>query len=248
MILPNTVTPRLRMFAGPNGSGKSSIKSVIRNEILGVYINPDEIEAEIRKFDFLNLSDFGVETTKSEIINYFQNSTLLKKADLLDEVENLKFNQNRLNFSEIRVNAYFASVAADFVRQKLIVSKQSFAFETVMSSPDKIELLKRAQQSGYRTYLYYVATDDPLINISRVKHRVKMGGHDVPIDKITARYYRSLDLLREAIEHTNRAYIFDNSASQLLWLAEITDGKIFEIKVGVAPSWFKKYVLDKIRL
>ena len=39
--------PRLRMFAGPNGSGKSTIKSVIRSELLGVYINPDEIEKDI---------------------------------------------------------------------------------------------------------------------------------------------------------------------------------------------------------
>ena len=31
------------MFAGPNGSGKSTIKAVIRPELLGVYINPDEI-------------------------------------------------------------------------------------------------------------------------------------------------------------------------------------------------------------
>lgn len=37
-------TPRLRMFAGPNGSGKSTLKEVIRAEMLGIYINPDEIE------------------------------------------------------------------------------------------------------------------------------------------------------------------------------------------------------------
>jgi pantothenate kinase-related protein Tda10 len=36
--------PRLRMFAGPNGSGKSTFKSIIQPELLGVYINPDEIE------------------------------------------------------------------------------------------------------------------------------------------------------------------------------------------------------------
>ena len=35
--------PRLRMFAGPNGSGKSTIKEVIEPQLLGVYINPDEI-------------------------------------------------------------------------------------------------------------------------------------------------------------------------------------------------------------
>lgn len=50
----NNETPRLRMFAGPNGSGKSTFKSIIRPELLGVYINPDEIEQEIQKYDFLD--------------------------------------------------------------------------------------------------------------------------------------------------------------------------------------------------
>jgi len=41
-------TPRLRMFAGPNGSGKSTLNTIISKELLGVYINPDEIEKEIK--------------------------------------------------------------------------------------------------------------------------------------------------------------------------------------------------------
>ncbi len=44
-------TPRLRMFAGPNGSGKSTLNSIVSQELLGVYINPDDIEKEINKFD-----------------------------------------------------------------------------------------------------------------------------------------------------------------------------------------------------
>ncbi len=60
----------------------------------------------------------------------------------------------------------------------------TFTFETVMSHPDKIELLHKAQQSGFRTYLYYVATEDPEINISRVENRVSSGGHPVPREKI----------------------------------------------------------------
>lgn len=243
---PTTTTPRLRMFAGPNGSGKSTIKSVIRTELLGVYVNPDEIEAEIKQYDFLDFRRFNIQTTESEILEFFRNSTLLEKADLLAEAENLKFNQQRLSFFGVEVNAYFASVAADFIRQKLLLARQSFTFETVMSSPDKIALLEKSQQCGYRNYLYFVATDDPLINISRVKHRVKSGGHDVPTEKITTRYYRSLDLLWEAIKRTNRAYIFDNSGSNLLWLAEITEAKRLEIKIDAVPLWFKQSVLDKV--
>ena len=48
----NTEIPRLRMFAGPNGSGKSTFKTMIRRELLGIYINPDEIEKEICDVDF----------------------------------------------------------------------------------------------------------------------------------------------------------------------------------------------------
>lgn len=40
----NKEIPRLRMFAGPNGSGKSTFKSIIRPELLGIYINPDDVE------------------------------------------------------------------------------------------------------------------------------------------------------------------------------------------------------------
>ena len=88
----------------------------------------------------------------------------------------------------MEVNSYLASVASDFLRQKLMEQKMSFTLETVMSHPSKIELLTQAQASGYRTYLYFVATDDPAINISRVKSRVKLGGHNVPEDKIAERY------------------------------------------------------------
>lgn len=101
---------------------------------------------------------------------------------------------------------------------------------------------------GYRNYLYYIATDDPQINISRVQYRVSQGGHSVPAEKIVTRYGRSLDLLMKAIRHTNRAYIFDNSGHQQehTWLAEITDGQILEMKTDQMPEWFKRAVWDKV--
>ena len=79
--------PRLRMFAGPNGSGKSTIKSVVPAELLGVYLNPDDIERDIAKRGFLDLNHYGVESTRNEILEFFQRSSLLKKAGLEDEAE-----------------------------------------------------------------------------------------------------------------------------------------------------------------
>lgn len=238
-------TPRLRMFAGPNGSGKTTIKSVLKSSLLGIYINPDEIEKQIKNDDFLDFSQYGIKTDEEEVLSFFQDSKLLEKADLAEEAEYLRFNENRLGFYDLIINSYFASVASDFIRQKLLLSHQSFTFETVMSSKDKISFLAKAKQFGYQSYLYYVATDNPLINISRVKYRVRMGGHDVPEEKIESRYYRSLDFLSEAVKFTNRAYIFDNSGSEAKCIAEIIDGKEIEVKTDYYPNWIKKYLLDK---
>jgi predicted ABC-type ATPase len=151
-----------------------------------------------------------------------------------------------LSFHGVGVNSYFASVAADFIRHKLLESGTSFTFETVMSSPDKAAFLKKAQVTGFRTYLYYVATEDPIINISRVRNRVRLGGHPVPEDKIIARYGRSLGLLADAIRFTNRAYIFDNSKRRYTWLAEVTEGKVLKMKTDSMPAWFKEAVWDKL--
>jgi predicted ABC-type ATPase len=114
-----------------------------------------------------------------------------------------------------------------------------------MSSRDKVEFLKRAQEKGFRTYLYYMATEDPDINVSRVENRVQEGGHPVPKDKIVTRYHRSLALLAEAVQYTNRAYIFDNSSHQKVWIAEVTEGNEMELKSDTVPYWFKAALWDK---
>jgi len=238
----------MRVFAGPNGSGKSTLKSVLPPPLLGVYLNPDEIEEQIRKQGFLDVSAYAVKTSAQEVLPFFRNSPFLITAGFGSQTAHLGFARDRLDFSKVLVNSYFASVAVDFLRLKLLEQKISFTFETVMSHSGKIELLAKAQQAGYRTYLYFIATDDPEINISRVRTRVKQGGHPVPEEKIAPRYYRSLVLLVEAIRHTNRAYIFDNSGHhrERTWLAEITDGRTLEMKTDQVPAWFKRAVLDKI--
>lgn len=241
----NKKIPRIRMFAGPNGSGKSTIKSVISPHLLGIYINPDEIEQSIQQQGFFDFRTYQVQTIESVLFDFFSQSTLLKSTHLLDQRQALRFSDGKLLFTNTQVNSYFAAVIADFIRTELIKNEKSFTFETVMSAPDKVELLRNAQKKGYRTYLYYIATDDPEINISRCENRVKMGGHAVPKDKIISRYYRSLDLLLDAVKSTHRAYVFDNSSYEHVWLAEISNGNTLEMKTSLMPTWFKKALWDK---
>lgn len=58
---------------------------------------------------------------------------------------------------------------------------------------------------------FFIGTDHPAINASRIAHRVLEGGHDVPISKIISRYTRSIANCSVAASLADRAYIYDNS-------------------------------------
>jgi len=88
---------------------------------------------------------------------------------------------------------------ATFLREDAVNSKRDFTFETVLSSPRNVELLKKAKAAGYKIEVVFVLTADPQINVSRVAQRVKNGGHDVPRDKIISRYYKSLNNLSKML-------------------------------------------------
>ncbi|WP_046481779.1 zeta toxin family protein [Pseudomonas veronii] len=238
--------PRLRVFAGPNGSGKSTMKSAIPSHLIGIYINPDEIEKAAKESGRLEFSDFQLEAEGDEVLAFLREHRLVRSSQLDEEVAKIGFSSNGLNFQTVAMNSYFASVLSDFIRNKLLEEQLSFTFETVMSSDDKIAFMLKARESGYRTYLYFVATEDPDININRVRNRVAAGGHPVPTEKIVQRYGRCLSLLPAAIAASNRAYIFDNSGADLVLLAEVTDGTYLEFKVDEVPGWFMDAYVEKV--
>jgi predicted ABC-type ATPase len=239
---------RMRMFAGPNGSGKSTLKDELKPEWLGVYINADEIEKSLKIINKLDFSHYQISVNETEFKSFFidpPDSNISGKLGLLLEKNFLSFRNNTVYFNSNEINSYHASLLADFIRRKLIDNKISFSFETVMSHPEKVDLLKIAQKCGFKTYLYFVATEDPEINVERVQIRVENGGHSVPEDKIRERYVRSLNLLSNAIEFTDRAYIFDNSGGARAFIAEITNGSDLKYHTSSVPHWFKISVLDK---
>jgi len=84
------------MFAGPNGSGKSTLKSVLPSALLGIYLNPDEIEESISKHGFLDLSAYGVKTGAKEVLPFFVGSAFLKEAGFVVAASSLRFANGRL--------------------------------------------------------------------------------------------------------------------------------------------------------
>lgn len=64
--------------------------------------------------------------------------------------------------------------------------------------------------------LFYVSTNHPSINASRIADRVIAGGHDVPITKIISRFDKSLKNLWEILPEIERGYVDDNSVENVL--------------------------------
>ena len=96
-------------------------------------------------------------------------------------------------------------------RENCLKNKESFIFETVFSASDKVDFLERAKDAGFFIRLFFVGTNHPSINASRIAHRVMEGGHDVPISKIINRYSKSISNCRLAASFVDRLYVYDNS-------------------------------------
>lgn len=91
--------------------------------------------------------------------------------------------------------------------------------------------------------------DDPAINVARVRQRVALGGHDVPEDRIVARWSRTMALLPDAVRVAHRAILFDNSrtigsATDRLpppVVAEFVNGRLIADSAPKhSPEWLAK--------
>lgn len=227
------------MLAGPNGSGKSFLVPSLEKEVnLGVVVNADELEAKLKvqssKSKELPLSYWQLHLTQADLSAFAARPEAQRLA--AGKLRRIHIIDNTLWLVHLRIDSYLAVWLVEFFRYYLLASKQSLTFETVMSHPSKLEFLRQAKANGYRTYLYYVATDDWHINIDRVSARVAKGGHHVSHDKIIDRYTRSLGLLYEAVRLVDRAYIFDNSLEPQL-IVRITAGEEVEYAVTSLPDW-----------
>lgn len=113
---------------------------------------------------------------------------------------------------ELGLEPYTAAKVADRLRRELVGQRESFVFETVFSDPvgDKLAFLRETAAAGYTVILCFIGVSGPEVCEERVAMRVTQGGHDVPTEKLTARYPRTLANLQTAIRALPHVWIFDN--------------------------------------
>jgi predicted ABC-type ATPase len=141
------------------------------------------------------------------------------------------------------VGAYEAAQVADDMRREYLKQGISFVAETVFSDPvgDKLNFLHEAIAAGYEVTLIYVGLDSPELARDRVTSRVQDGGHNVPDEKIAARYPRSLANLAKALKFVPVIRVYDNSSfdEPFRFLAEFQQGKLVRCGEGTMPKWAK---------
>lgn len=127
-----------------------------------------------------------------------------------------------------------AAAAAEQIRDELLRRGEPFIAETVASHPSKVDLVRRARQAGYHVHLMVIAVPEEF-SVERVALRVASGGHDVPNDKIRARYRRLWNNVVTMIELADSAEVFDNSGDGPRTVVTFVAGDI----VGRPrwPSW-----------
>ena len=132
-----------------------------------------------------------------------------------------------------------AAEKATQLRYDCLQQGRDFVFETVFSSTEKLEFLRKAKDAGFFIRFFYVCTSDPAINVARITQRYINGGHEVPISKVISRYYKSLINAEEAISFVDRAYVYDNSVDNQLprLLFRTTDGQLHKKYTDDIPEW-----------
>lgn len=130
--------------------------------------------------------------------------------------------------------------------------KSNFILDTVGSHESRVQFLKEAKDLGYTIIIAFVATENPNINLKRVKKRHEEGGHDVNKDKIYSRYYKVLELMIDYYNVSDIFFAFDNSvtsyntkhASKALLRKINNNLVIYESCQEV--YWIKKYLLSRL--
>ena len=142
------------------------------------------------------------------------------KTTIYEHIVHAKFNAPFINADKIQKEelsdqsmkgAYQAAKIAEQRRQEHLKSNLSFVSESTFSHPSKLQLIDDAIKANFRVMVYHVNVRTPELSIARVAERVKEGGHDVPEEKIRARYMRNQVLIKQAVLSADVGFVYDNS-------------------------------------
>lgn len=173
-------------------------------------------------------------------------SKVLQKKDLPflnpDMVAKLLFNHIK---DEEEKYSKHAMPYTEELRNRLIESEVSFSIETVFSDSRKLVMVSDLKKEGYRIFVVWIGTENPIINAERAMKRQEEGGHFVPRDKVHARYYKSMDNLSKLVEISDSAIVLDNSIEPYVVIRK-SNGCYHLEEEKKCPAWINVYLMDRL--
>lgn len=119
---------------------------------------------------------------------------------------------------------------------RLADDKANFAFETTLASRTFASWIPSMKKKGYHVHLVFLWLERVELAISRVKERVRLGGHSVPEETIRRRYQSGIknffNLYQPLLDYWK---FYDNS--QMNHLSVIASGISHDVVVENQAIW-----------
>lgn len=125
----------------------------------------------------------------------------------------------------------------------------AYAFETTLGASTITAMLLAGARAGAEIHVWYAGLASPELHLERVRGRVAAGGHDIPEDRIRARYASSRTNLIKLMPHLASLRVHDNSKEgdpkagrrpQPALLLHMEGGRVVaHAALGRVPSWAK---------
>ena len=104
---------------------------------------------------------------------------------------------------------------------------KDIAIETTLSGLTHINIIKIAKKLGYNIIMYYIFLQNTDTCIDRIKIRVINGGHDIPVNDVIRRYYRSkYNFINIYQKYLDNWFIFYNGDEGYINVANKKDNDI----------------------
>ena len=114
----------------------------------------------------------------------------------------------------------------------------NFTQETTLSGVRTIKTIPKARELDYFIRLYYVGVSSSDQSISRIKNRVKKGGHSIPDEDVQRRYEKRFADLSRVLSYCNEVRFFDNE-NGFVEKAEYKNGTLI-LKDTEIPNWIEE--------
>ena len=146
-------------------------------------------------------------------------------------------------FSPETVDVQAARIMLDRI-EELLSQKADFGIETTLATRSYVQLVRRAQASGYKVHLLFFYLETPEQAIQRVAQRVSNGGHGIPEEVIRRRFKRGIEnLLHLYLPICDSVLIYNNikTPAQLIVRKKSRREKVEVVKDVMWNQLIQKY-------